>query len=415
VDERPKYSRTGQVFQRRRGSQVRVSDVSAEHLEAARARDPGFIPRLGWTCSPKVPTDWGRLTDALSDEGDLAVFCDNSAFDEDAPPELWNALLAEPGRLVLTGRVLRELLPWLRTHRSHPVTRAIAEHHEGIAERLEPKPGSLGRRSFDYYLMLLLSRRAGLAAARRVFARGHGREPDKVEERALLDRIQKDLGQRDRMLAAKGVGNLTDEALVYLAVEHALTSGQQTMVLTRDADVEEQFFKLLWLINTHYRGMLLADHYISHFSEYRTYPVPDNVLLDPNGPFEPHDALIIERHPDLLEVLPPNPQFVGISCLNAGVFSTQLRFCAETEMAKLLQIKEETGGLNTNILGGRNMHASIQPVWTGLGRDAAAIAYDRRRPAGDDGATVAKVDVLQAQFPVEQLAHVVQPTSSTDP
>jgi hypothetical protein len=102
--------------------------------------------------------------------------------------------------------------------RSQPITRAIAEHHQGIAERLEPKPGSLDRRSFDYYLMLLLSRRAGLAAARRVLRVARTRA-DKAEERALLDRIQKNLGQRDRMLvAAKGVGHLTDEALVYLAV-----------------------------------------------------------------------------------------------------------------------------------------------------------------------------------------------------
>ena len=63
--------------------------------------------------------------------------------------------------------------------------------------------------------------------------------------------------------ATKLVGNQTDEAPVYLAVERALITGKQTLVLTRDADVEEQF-KLLWLIDTHYREMLLADRYALH-------------------------------------------------------------------------------------------------------------------------------------------------------
>lgn len=75
--------------------------------------------------------------------------------------------------------------------------------------------------------------------------------------------MQRGLGERARLLATKLVGNQTDEAPVYLAVERALITGKQTLVLTRDADVEEQF-KLLWLIDTHYREMLLADRYVLH-------------------------------------------------------------------------------------------------------------------------------------------------------
>lgn len=194
----------------------------------------------------------------------------------------------------------------------------IAERHAAISERLEPKPGEPGRRVFDYYMALLAIRRRGIDAARGVFRREHGRDPDADEEGHLADQLQQHLGPRERLIATKGPGNFTDEALVFLAVEHALTTGKQTLVLTRDADVEEQFFKLLWLIETHYRAMLLADRYVERFSTFRTYPVPESVLGDPNGPFEPRDALILERDPDLNDVLPENPHFVGISCVNAG-------------------------------------------------------------------------------------------------
>jgi hypothetical protein len=406
-----RYSRTGQVFLRRRGDGGE-REVSAERLEQARARDPGFLPRLTWRSSPKEPTDWPALVEALAAEHDLAVFCDNSAFDSSAPPELWEALLGEPGRMVFTERVNAELRPWLRTHLDHPIVAALRDGHDGISERLEPKPGDPGRRVFDYYMALLGIRREAIEVARRVFRHEYGRDPDIDEDRRLPDSVQQHLGQRERLLATKGAGNLTDEALVYLAVEHALTTGKQTLVLTRDADVEEQFFKLLWLINTHYRGMLLADCYLEHFGSYRAYPVPDSVLHDPDGPFEAHDALMIERDPDLRDVLPKRSHFVGISCINAGTYSTELSFGAETEMARLLRIKDETGGLNTDRLGGRNMHASIHPIPTGRGYDCGAVAYDRRKPVGSAGATVAMVDVAQAITPCEQMAHQVPTRAS---
>jgi hypothetical protein len=75
-------------------------------------------------------------------------------------------------------------------------------------------------------------------------------------------------------------------------------------------------------------------------------------------------------------------------------------------MARLLTIKDKTGGLSTNRLGDRNMHASIHPITTGRGHDSAAVVYDRRKPVGSDGASVAKVDVAQALTPCEQIVHL---------
>lgn len=217
--------------------------MPAERLEEARIRDLGFLPRLAWRPAAREPTNWSALIEALSTERELAVFCDNSAFDTSAPLELWEVLLSEPGRLVFTERVNAELRPWLRRHLSHPVAAAIRNRHSGISERLEPKSGQPGRRVFDYYMALLGIRREGIEVVRRVFRREQGRDPDTEEERHLAAQVQQHLGQRGRLIATKHSGNFTDEALVYLAVEHALTTGKQTLVLTRDADVEEQFFK----------------------------------------------------------------------------------------------------------------------------------------------------------------------------
>jgi hypothetical protein len=343
----------------------------------------------------------------------LAVFCDNSAFDDHAPPELWAALLKEPGRLVLTVRVGAELLPWLRSRPDHPVTRALREDHPGIAWRPEPIPGASGRRAFDYYMALLLMRRRVMNLARWAFQREHGRDPEPDEVQRLANEVQRRFGERGRLLATKPVGNQTDEALVYLAVEHALTTGKQTLILTRDADVEEQFFKLLWLIDTHYRAMLLADRYVERFGTFRVYPVPHSVLDDPNGPFEARDAIMFERSVDLLDVLPPEPHFVGINCLTAGVYSSQMSFGAETEMARLLRIKDATGGLSTDRLGGRNVHAWLYPVEACRG-PYAGVVYDRRKPIGSDGATVAMLDVEQALSTAETHGDLV-PSAAPPP
>ena len=131
--------------------------------------------------------------------------------------------------------------------------------------------------------------------------------------------------------------------------------------MTRDADVEEQFFKLVWL--THplpghaSRGPLRRG-----LGTDRTRAVPDSVLDDPDGPFEPRDAVMFERDLHLLDVLPEDFHFVGVGCLNAGVYSSLLSFGAETEMARLLRVKDATGGLSSDRLGGRNLHAWLYPL-----------------------------------------------------
>jgi hypothetical protein len=233
----------------------------------------------------------------------------------------------------------------------------------------------------------------------------HGREASPDEERDLSAKIQQSFGEQGRLIALKPSEQLTDEALVYLAVSHAISTGRQTPVLAEDADVEEQFFKLLWLIETHYRGMLLADKYVADTGAFRTRPIPNSVLRDPDGPFDP-GGVLVERDGFMRDLLPPNPKFVAISCWNTGRYTSTLAFGAETQMNRLLQIKDATGGLSTIALGGRNVHASAAPLRVGERADCAAIVHDRRKPVSASGATVAKLDVWQALATNERHANV---------
>ena len=401
-----RFSRTGELFRRRRGDGG-TRAVSAEQLEQLRAKEPGYLQRLAWRHTPREIADWDAIIEALSADRDMVFFCDNSFISVSTPSGVWGPLLSRPGRLVLTQRVMAELRPWITRHPEHPLAEAIRDGNPGVTQRLEPEPSGPGHKAFAYYMSLLSLRRRALEFGESIFLEQHGRKPDEAEKRVLVDQVQRDLGSRGRLLATKAPGFFTDEALVYLAVEHALSTGRETIVLTCDADVEEQFFKLLWLINTHYRGHLLANQFVGHELDFETYPVPDELVDDVRGAFEPHDAFIIERHPDMIELLPRGYHFVGISCLNAGTYFTQLSFGAEREMIEVLHVKDKTGGYSTDRLGGRNMYASIHPLITGRGHDCAAVGFDRRKNVGPNGASVSMIDFAQALSPVEQLAHIV--------
>ena len=372
------------------------------------ARDPGFMLRLSWHSTPRQRTDWKANIESIAAEHDLAVFCDTSAFADDAPPALWEALLGEPGRHVITERVREELQPWLDARPDHPVAQALREAHPALGSRPEPAEDEPGRAAFDYYTQLLALRRRALVLAASAFQEEQGRDPGPGERAELADWVQRELGERGRLLATKSPGRGTDEALVYLAVEHAITTGKQTLIVTRDADVEEQFFKLIWLIDTHYRAMLLADDYAARFGSYRAVPVPDTLLEEPYCPFESRDAVLIARSDDLVELLPPEPHCVAVSCWNAGTYSSHLSFMAEKEMGRLLRIKDATGGLSTDRLGGRNLHVWTNPFRIPGHLGDAAIVHDRRLPIDSSKASIAMLDTYHALMPCERHKRLVK-------
>ncbi len=373
-----------------------------EHIPKAVAEHPTYMRRLNWKFGDRVPMDTVEVARSISESPDEAVwFIDNNVLADDVDDAIIEALLEKPGRMVLTPLVMAESRDWLTRHPGHVLVRAIKNGTAKPAEWKPPAVGEPGRDVYEYYLALLRLRRYNVQAAEDRFRREHGRDPDAADRAALHAGIQKDLGVRGLLLAKKGPGALaTDEALVYLAVHHALTTGRPTQVLTADGDVEEQFVKLLWLINTHYRGMLIAKRYAADFAAFRPRTFPERFWSKGGDAlFERDGAVLIERgNPNLQQYLPDEAHCVALSCWRIGKYFSAQTFMAEQEMTELLEVKDRTGGLSTDLLRGRNVHP-----WIGLlplpheDAMAAAVVRDHRMPLSGTNVQMPKLDVALAQ------------------
>ncbi|MFJ2957079.1 hypothetical protein [Streptomyces sp. NPDC087270] len=367
--------------------------------------DPTFVARLSFRVGYGSQVSSSAIVDAVAGANDKQFFCDNSIFEDDADPKLWEALANHPGKFFITTEVREELTPWLAIRPNHPVSQMIATKSERLTVIDDSELTSIDQLAKDYYVALLRARRRAIAM------------PSIIEEaQSAKDKngtpitpyaiAQKVFGERAAKLSMKGIGDTrgTDEKLVFAAIHRALSTGVSTIILTKDADIEEQFFKLIWLLDTHYRSMLLADAYADCFSRFPLAPVPQEVL--DNGIFVGTNNVLAYRPDSMLqEVLPSNFRFVGVSCWKWGVRASAITFGAEREMYRVLYIKGKTKGLSTDKLGGRNFHAWLGPLPVPQKfRSYSAIVNDYRIEVPDGMAHVANLDVAQAMFSAEQHA-----------
>lgn len=125
--------------------------VSREKFE-----DPTFIPRLSFRSIPRLPTDVKSQIEYLPKHTDHALFIDTNLtwLDED----WWATLLAEPGRVHVTARVVRELVPFLQRSPGHPLRLALANQDPAIVWHPDIED-TVWSRCFDYYVSLLAHRR----------------------------------------------------------------------------------------------------------------------------------------------------------------------------------------------------------------------------------------------------------------
>jgi hypothetical protein len=399
----PKLTRTAEHWAAPRAHVDGVRPISQAVIE-----DPTFMPRLSWKIRPPIPITDAKLPETIRGAGDAAFFCDTSVFDERLDPAIIEAMLAAPNRLVLTPFVMAESKDWLGRHPDHPLAAAIVKKEAPVLERKPPADGARGRSSYLYYLWLLLMRRGTFELHERRFEEEHGRAPNEVEREAIRLEVEKQYGPRGFMLAKKGLSKVpADESLPILAAEFALETGRIAHVVTADADVLDQFAKLLWLLDTHYRAMLLADHYASDFAKFSPRPLRlSRVFRDDQSafPFEPGSAVLIDRgSEDLLHVLPPRPRCVAISCWHLSKDFSAMTFMAEQEMRRVLEVKDRTGGLNTDRLGDRNLHAWLAPLPVrDEDRVCAAVVRDKRVTLPGTAVRVPMHDFAQSAFSIER-------------
>jgi len=259
--------------------------------------------------------------------------------------------------------------------------------------------------SMMYYVNLLSIRRQLLAFDIEVFKNENNRHPTADELRRIKVELSENVGPRAYHLAKKGFDErqaqprYTDEVLICTAFINAILTGRETVILTKDYDLLEQFYKLQWLLDTHYRAFLLAQRIRADEGAFVRHPLPSN---DPRigQAFITETGYLLERSDRLLsEILPDTCNPVILYCYVMGERLSQMAFCAETGLRQLLEMKGRTGGLNTNQLDGRNCHIWLAPLNVPQKvRGCAAIVTDVRMLIPMTNVRIPYFDIMQAIF-----------------
>lgn len=358
MSDKPRYTRTTRHFTK--------STLSDGDVFTTRAgNDPTFVPRLSWSLMlEKAEYNAADLCAGIARAADVAFFCDTSIFDDRALAELWLSLFDSRAEIFLTPRVEQELAPWLDKRPDHPVNGALKGGR--IKVRSVAEWSDAEQHSFIHYTNILGLRKRMMGWGELEFERQHGREATEKDISKVRAIVQRAVGERGFLFAKKGAAerakkgtlSFADEELVYTSVADALRSGRQTIILTKDEDLLDQFYRLVYLIDSNYRSMLIARRYVDDFAWFRSYPIPTrNEWAEA---FVPGSGVLVECHQDLPHlVLPTSFQFVAVSAWLIGERHQALTFGAETAINRLLEVKGRTRGMNTDRLGSRNCHLAV--------------------------------------------------------
>ncbi len=374
-----------------------------------------FIPRLSFRHSPRTQTNVTELTEYLADHRDHALFIDTNL--TWLAKEWWEELLSVPGRVHLTGRVAKELVPYLQRNPAHPLRTAIADKNPAIVLHADPDDDA-GFKSFRYYVSLLSYRRHFLGSAIEHFKAKNRREPTGEELTDLKMRLQSFAGERVLRLNTKPASQYgTDEALAFLAAHHAVTTGQPTKIFSGDSDVEEQFYMMTRLLTAHYYGLILGSRYAANFTSFRPRMLSVDLMAKYALAFEPHNATMIDLGDrGIHDFIPKQTTFVPITCTTIGKeYMSEVTYGAETTMAKVFPTKAETLGLSTDKLAGRNVHPWMIPgEFRQQGANGALIAFDKSITLPDTGMRLAQTDIMLTTWPGDPHVRIGSPLGDTD-
>jgi len=377
--------------------------------------DPTFIPRLSFRSIPRVPTDVKGLMEYLPEHTDHALFIDtNLTWLDD---EWWEMLLAEPGRVHVTARVVRELVPFLQRNQDHPLRSALKDKHPAIVLHADIED-EVWSKCFDYYVNLLAYRRFLLDSSIRHFEVHHGgRKPSPNDLTELKMRVQGAFGERTLRLNLKPLSPYkTDEALAFQAVHHAVTTGQPTKIFSGDSDVEEQFYMMVRVLTAHYYELLLGRRYAADFTSFSPRAIPQEVMATYDGVYETYGATMIDlARRGIHDFVPRYTTFVPISCVTLGQqYTSELTYGAETSMAEVFPTKARTLGSSTDQLAGRDVHPWLIPEeLQAYGQHDALVVFDKTRlTLPDTGMRISQHDFGLTVWPGDPHAQVGDPNAS---
>lgn len=375
-----------------------------------------------WVLEPSMishggggPPDPEKIAKQIVDSnGNILFFLDNSFFDEETSLRIWDALFSLRDSVVVIPEVSRELAPWLDRHSDHPAAKAITGKARAIKFLGTDRNCPVTAAVFDYYICLLGQRKRLFLLLDKQFENRNGRSPNADEKRDIRQQtLELGYGPRGHLFGKKGEADqgkdnlLTDEALVTAAVVAGVERERSTLILTKDEDIVDQHYKLLWLMDTQYRGMLLAERFAEQPDQFDSRPLetPDRGLA---MAFESKDCTLIHTTPAMARELPPVIRAVPLHCCVVGRTYHGHTFAAHKGLRELLTIKGKTGGLNTARLGGKNCHFWLGPLPVAREyRNCAVIARDLR--ADDQFGGLPILDLYQVMLSAERYLHVTSP------
>lgn len=316
-----------------------------------------------------------------ADFANIQWYCDSNLFIAPTGQPVWDALLEKQGRMVLAAPVYQEIKQWVddpahNTEMAKRIANAVSDPGKsGIQLNGFDGIGEHGRNLFSYYVYLLGLRKRAFEILSSEFAEIHGRTPTNQD---ISDYCRNKLGLRAQLVAISGANvkvkenKYHDEQILMLAITDAIFAGQETAFLTKDEGAYEQFYKALWLLDTHYRSMLFAERYAANPDAFQ---VGGRIVDAERRAFEGEVVLLRRPSDNLVELLPDIFMPVTVHCfyVRDRIFHTE--FVVEREMGRMLKIKATTGGLSTDQLGGRNCHISLGALSSEWG-PFAAIGHD---------------------------------------
>lgn len=317
-----------------------------------------------------------------------SVIADSNFYLSETERCIWDALFANR-QLTMVGPVAREIHHWIDDPRginlyAHAVVKDAYHRKNNIVTGFSIPNDNELQYAADWYVNLMGMRKDMRSSLRCELSEGRASTPSNDE---VNDILRKRFGARALRLAISGDGGKIaahryhDEAIVTIAIIHALVTGQNTIVLTRDENVLEQFRKTCWLIDTHYRSMLMATIYardpFAFMPIVRGRDLSCELRAQLSKAFSDVDDVILARKPSgtLLELVPPDTTLLPIHCCLVRELSEIVTFGLVKEFVQVLRVKCISSGANTNELGGRNCHITLGPLiykvgnWAAIGRD----------------------------------------------
>ncbi len=325
----------------------------------------------------------------------VVYFCDSTQFIGPTHHAVWDALLADK-RIAITPPVFEELKTWLENPKENlRVHQEIVASYDGDENApigwvriTKPELASV----CEYYGNLLGFRKDMFEFAQAKLEEELGRTPTNEE---VSNHCQQVGSPRAQLLGRQGAQakvaahKFNDEFLVVTAVLFSIVTGREIAIVTSDEAVLDQFCKLFWLIDTHYRSMLIADRYVANPLEF-----PTARANNPHKQGFEDERLLLLRKPSasLREVLPRDYTPIELHCFLIQKTFTHVRYFAENGMRRLFDVKARTNGLSSDQLDGRNCHVFLGNMLADKIGNWAAIGFDQHVTT-PLGMKIARVDI----------------------